>query len=42
MSKVCPSCVDDVCPSCVDDKRYLLPDAINSLAYGYCNIVADD
>jgi len=27
--------------SCVDDKLYLLPDAINSLAYGHCDIDAD-
>jgi len=24
-----------VCLSCVDNKRYLLPDAINSLAYDH-------
>jgi len=27
-----------VCLSCLDDKRYLLPDAINSLAYGHRDI----
>jgi len=31
-----------VCLSCVDDKRYLLPDAINTLAYGHCDIVVDE
>jgi len=31
-----------VCLPCVDDKRYLLLDAINLLAYGHCDIVADD
>jgi len=24
--------------SCIDDKRYLLHDAVHSLAYGYCKI----
>ena len=28
-----------VCLSCVDDKRFLLEDAIHSLAYGHCEIV---
>jgi len=38
--RVTTSVMSKVCLSCVDDKRYLLTEAINSLAYGHHNIAS--